>query len=100
MLNCSLTASNNLKKNLYSFNPGDSICFSANFTLIPLKYRLQILDQKENTRLNHYNSGTNKGIFIRWRIPYSLREDHLGIWQIVIDTDTDQFRLFFNVKAE
>jgi len=100
MLNYSLTASKNLKKNLYSFNPGEFICFSANFTAIPPKFRLRILDQKENTRFNHYNSGNDIGIFIHWRIPNSLRKDHLGIWQIVIDTDNDQFRLFFNVKAE
>ncbi|WP_455143532.1 hypothetical protein [Candidatus Hodarchaeum mangrovi] len=100
MLNYSLTTNNHFKNDFNFFNPGELIYFRANFSSIPEKFRLRILDQKENTRLNHYNSGKDNEIFIRWRIPNGLRKDHLGIWQIIIDTDNDQFRLFFNVKVE
>ena len=84
---------------LYSYSPGQMLSFSAKFATIPDKYRLQILDGNNNTRLNHYGKGSSKGINIRWTIPKTIRKKHMsGFWQISIDTKSESFKLFFKVK--
>ena len=40
----------------------------------------------------------NKGIEFQWPIPKLLRDRHLGFWQIYIESDSENFQLFFEVK--
>ncbi|PWI48304.1 hypothetical protein CEE45_07570 [Candidatus Heimdallarchaeota archaeon B3_Heim] len=83
---------------LYTYLPGQTFSFAAKFSHIPDKYHLQILDRKENTRLNRYGKGSDKGIEFQWPIPKLLRDRHLGFWQIYIESDSENFQLFFEVK--
>ena len=91
------------KKNIenhepYTFSPGQKVKFKAKFSEIPYKYHLQIRDKNNNTRLNRYGKGSEEGIKLTWPIPKTVRRRHLGIWEIIIRSDTEQFSLFFNVK--
>jgi hypothetical protein len=86
-------------KPVNTYSPGQMLSFSANFTTVPDKYRLQILDGNNNARLNHYGKGSSKGINIQWTIPKTIREKHMSrFWQISIDTESESFKLFFEVK--
>ena len=81
-----------------TYSPGQMLSFSAKFSTVPDKYRLQTLDSNNNARLNHYGKGSTKGINIRWPIPKTIREKHMsGLWQISIDTENENFKLFFEV---
>jgi len=82
----------------YSFSPGQTFNFKAKFSEIPHKYHLQIRDKNKNTRLNRYGKGSENGINLKWPIPKTVKKRHLGIWEISINSDTEQFSLFFNVK--
>ncbi len=82
----------------YTFSPGQTFNFKAKFSEIPYKYHLQIRDKNKNTRLNRYGKGSENGIDFKWPIPKSVKKRHLGIWEISIKSDTEQFSLFFNVK--
>lgn len=79
----------------YTFSPGQTLNFQMKF---PHKYHLQIRDKNKNTRLNRYGKGSENGIDFKWPIPKSVKKRHLGIWEISIKSDTEQFSLFFNVK--
>ena len=82
----------------YTFSPGQTFNFKARFSEIPHKYHLQICDKNKNTRFNRYGKGSIKGINFKWPIPKTVKKQHLGIWEISIASDTEQFSLFFNVK--
>ena len=84
----------------YTFSPGQTFNFSATFSKfseIPHKYHLQVRDKNKNTRLNRYGKGSEFGIDFKWPIPKTVKKQHLGIWEISIKTDTENFSLFFNV---
>ncbi|MHA1205987.1 MAG: hypothetical protein ACTSSO_00285 [Candidatus Hodarchaeales archaeon] len=86
------------KQEHYTFSPGQTFNFQAKFSEIPHKYHLQILDKNKNTRLNRYGKGSEIGIDFKWPIPKTVKKHHLGIWEISIKSDTENFSLFFNVK--
>ncbi|MHA2296603.1 MAG: helix-hairpin-helix domain-containing protein [Candidatus Hodarchaeales archaeon] len=65
---------------------------------IPDHYRMQILDSCQNSRLNRYGKGSKEGIELDWPIPKSIREDHFGIWQIKVESDTGTFSQIFHVE--
>ena len=98
MKNFQLKSSQPIKGSQNIYSPGQILLFKAKFSSIPDKYRLQIFDGKENARLNHYGKGTPDGINLNWPIPKTVREKHLGLWQISIDTQSENFRLLFEVK--
>lgn len=81
----------------YTLAPGQTFNFKAKFSEIPHRYHLQIRDKNKNTRLNRYGKGSDQ-IDFRWPIPKTVKKQHLGIWEISIKSDTEQFNLFFNVK--
>ena len=81
----------------YTLSPGQTFNFKAKFSEIPHKYHLQIRDKNKNTRLNRYGKGSDH-IDFKWPIPKAIKKRHLGIWEISINSDTEQFSLFFNVK--
>ncbi|UCE14839.1 MAG: helix-hairpin-helix domain-containing protein [Candidatus Heimdallarchaeota archaeon] len=74
--------------NVFAFVPGEKINIQVKFVQIPYRYRLQVLDRRKNTRLNRYGKGSEAGIEIDWPIPRTIREEHLGPWQVQIKTDT------------
>ncbi len=82
----------------YTFSPGQKFNFQTKFSEIPHKYHLQIRDKNDNTRLNRYGKGSEQGIKLTWPIPKTVRRRHLGIWKIIVRSDTEQFSLFFEVK--
>ncbi len=82
----------------YTFSPGHKFSFKVKFTEIPDKYHLQIRDKNNNTRLNRYGKGSKHGIKLTWPIPKTVRRRHLGIWKIIVRSDTEHFNIFFNVK--
>ncbi|MHA1978025.1 MAG: hypothetical protein ACW98F_05040 [Candidatus Hodarchaeales archaeon] len=96
----SLNSANDTEQALYTFIPGQKFSFKAKFSDIPDKYRLQILDRKKNTRLNRYGKGSSKGIELQWPIPKLLKERHFGLWQISIESDSEKFQLFFEVRNQ
>ncbi|MHA1237278.1 MAG: helix-hairpin-helix domain-containing protein [Candidatus Hodarchaeales archaeon] len=70
----------------YSFKLGDKINIQVNFeTGFPDRYRLQIIDHKNNSRLNRYGRGMAKITVENWPVPLNIREDHFGIWFVKID---------------
>ena len=98
MMDFQLTSISSIDEPLLVTYPGQMLSFSSKFSSIPDKYRLQILDGKQNTRLNHYSRGSSRGINIKWPIPKTIRERHLGFWEISIDTELEKFQLLFEVK--
>lgn len=71
----------------YSYKPGEKIHIQVNFKagFIPDRYRLQILDHKNNSRLNRYGGGLSKVTVENWPVPSNIRDDHFGIWFVKID---------------
>ncbi len=71
----------------YSFKLGDKINIQVNFETgyIPDRYRLQILDHKNNSRLNRYGRGLSKITIDNWPVPLNIRDDHFGIWFVKVD---------------
>ena len=82
----------------YTFSPGHKFNFEVKFSEIPNRYHLQIRDKNNNTRFNRYGKGSEEGIELTWPIPSNIRKRHLGIWRIIVRSDTEQFSLFFSVK--
>lgn len=82
----------------YTFSPGQKFDFEAKFSEIPHRYHLQIRDKNNNTRLNRYGKGSDQGIKLIWPIPKTIRKRHLGMWKLIVSSDTEHFSLFFNVK--
>ena len=73
--------------NVFAFKPGEKINIHVAFRgdTLPERYRLQILDQKHNSRLNRYGKGLTNIKIKNWPIPTSIREEHLGKWQVKVD---------------
>ncbi|MHA2388198.1 MAG: helix-hairpin-helix domain-containing protein [Candidatus Hodarchaeales archaeon] len=73
---------------VFAFKPGERINIHVAFEseLIPGRYRLQILDHKQNSRLNRYGKGLSDILVNNWPIPTSIRDDHLGIWQVKVNS--------------
>ena len=74
----------------YSFKPGDKINIQVKFEAgdFPDRYRLQIIDHKNNSRLNRYGGRLPESQEIsvsNWPIPPNIREDHFGIWFVKLD---------------
>jgi len=71
----------------YSYKPGEKIQIQVNFedSFIPDRYRLQILDHKNNSRLNRYGGGSSKVIVENWPVPSNIRNDHFGVWFVKVD---------------
>jgi predicted flap endonuclease-1-like 5' DNA nuclease len=78
--------------------PGEKIRIHVKFDQIPDRYRLQILDQRKNSRLNRYGKGSNEGILLEWPIPLTIRKEHLGLWQINIEAKSGSFNKIFFVE--
>ncbi|WP_455143530.1 helix-hairpin-helix domain-containing protein [Candidatus Hodarchaeum mangrovi] len=72
---------------VFSFAPGEKINIHAVFEEenIPERYRLRILDSRQNSRLNRYGKGFTDLIVKDWPIPIRIRKEHLGIWQVWIE---------------
>ena len=84
-------SANNPSFQTYSFKPGDKINIEVNFeTGFPDRYRLQIIDHKNNSRLNRYGRGLAKISLENWPVPLNIREDHFGIWFVKIDDISDR----------
>ncbi len=88
-----------LNSESYTFTPGQSINFKVKFSQIPDKYRLQIFDGNKNSRYNQYGKGSTSGIHFTWPIPKMMRSRHLGLWQILINTENENFQYYFEVKS-
>jgi predicted flap endonuclease-1-like 5' DNA nuclease len=85
----------------YSFNPGSRINIEVNFETgdAPEKYRLQILDHKNNSRLNRYGGGLSKITVKNWPIPLNIRDEHFGIWFIKVDDISNRLKEKDNIQA-
>jgi predicted flap endonuclease-1-like 5' DNA nuclease len=79
----------------FAFAPGEKMRIQVKFEdQVPERYRLKILDQRNNSRLNRYGKGSEDGIILEWPIPPTLKSEHLGIWHIQIeDYRNDQLLL-------
>ncbi|MFX0182621.1 MAG: helix-hairpin-helix domain-containing protein [Candidatus Hodarchaeota archaeon] len=88
----------------FAFAPGEKMRIEVKFEdQVPERYRLKILDQRNNSRLNRYGKGSEDGIILEWPIPPTLKIEHLGIWHIQIeDYRNDQLllRSFFFVEQQ
>lgn len=73
--------------NVFAFVPGEKIHIQVKFIQIPSRYRLQVVDRRNNTRLNRYGKGSEAGFEIDWPIPRTIRNEHLGPWQVQIKTE-------------
>ncbi len=73
---------------VFAFKPGERVNVHVSFEndLIPGRYRLQILDHKQNSRLNRYGKGLSDILVNNWPIPTAIRDEHLGIWQVKVDS--------------
>lgn len=83
----------------HAYTPGQKVTVCGKFSEIPEKYRLQILDGNRNSRFNQYGKGSEKGINFTWPIPKTMRSRHFGLWQILINTENEDFRYYFEVKS-
>jgi predicted flap endonuclease-1-like 5' DNA nuclease len=84
---------------VFAVVPGERINIQVTFgPQIPYQYRLQILDQRNNSRLNRYGKGSDQGIELTWPIPRTIRKEHHGIWRILVDTDMFSFDQKFYVE--
>lgn len=87
------------KHKVFSFIPGEKIHIHVKFgDQIPDHYRLQVLDQRNNSRLNRYGKGSDEGIVLDWPIPRTIRDEHLGVWRIQVEVDTGSFGQHFYVE--
>ncbi|MFX1516223.1 MAG: helix-hairpin-helix domain-containing protein [Promethearchaeota archaeon] len=88
MSSISIWKAKNPQYKVFAVTPGEMINIQVTFgPQIPYQYRLQILDKRNNSRLNRYGKGSNRGIELTWPIPRTIRDEHLGIWRIQVDTD-------------
>lgn len=90
-------------RRIFAFEPGARIYIhiSLREELIPDHYRLQILDSRQNSRLNRYGKGSSEIVVSNWPIPKAIREEHLGAWQVWITDRANEkksFRQFFFVE--
>lgn len=83
---------------VFAVVPGERINIQVTFgNQTPYQYRLQILDKRNNSRLNRYGKGSDKGIELTWPIPSTIRSEHHGVWRILVDTDIFSFDQKFYV---
>jgi predicted flap endonuclease-1-like 5' DNA nuclease len=90
-------------RRIFAFEPGEKIHINLSFDeeLIPNYYRLQILDNRQNSRLNRYGKGSSEIAILNWPIPKTIRKEHLGVWQVWItdrDDEKKSFGQFFFVE--
>ena len=88
---------------VFAYIPGEKINVHVAFEneQIPERYRLQILDHKQNSRLNRYGTGLTDILVNNWPIPTSIRDDHLGIWQVKVNhIKNARLTQKFNEKTE
>ncbi|MHA2175290.1 MAG: helix-hairpin-helix domain-containing protein [Candidatus Hodarchaeales archaeon] len=73
--------------NVFAFKPGEKINIHIAFqgSNLPERYRLQILDHKQNSRLNRYGKSLSDIMVTNWPIPTTIRDEHLGKWQVKVD---------------
>ena len=78
--------------NVYSFKPGDKINIQVNFETrhIPHRYRLQIIDHNNNSRLNRYGGGSSNVIVENWPVPLNIRDNHFGIGFVKVDDTSNR----------
>ncbi|MFX0209234.1 MAG: helix-hairpin-helix domain-containing protein [Candidatus Hodarchaeota archaeon] len=104
MSSIDISLANNPFQRCFAFAPGEKMRIQVKFEdPIPERYRLQILDQRNNSRLNRYGKGSKDGIILDWPIPPTIKADHLGIWYVKIeDYRKDQLILesFFFVEHQ
>ncbi|MHA2407920.1 MAG: helix-hairpin-helix domain-containing protein [Candidatus Ranarchaeia archaeon] len=99
MSSISIWKTKNPMHKVFAVVPGEMINIQVNFgDQIPYQYRLQVLDQRNNSRLNRYGKGSDQGIELSWPIPRTIRAEHHGIWQIQVETDIDSFGQKFYVE--
>lgn len=99
MSTISIRKTKRLKHKAFSFVPGEKIHVQVKFGYqIPDHYRLQVLDQRNNSRLNRYGKGSDEGIVLDWPIPHTIRNEHFGVWQIQVEADTGSFSQTFYVE--
>jgi nucleotidyltransferase/DNA polymerase involved in DNA repair len=85
MSSIDISLANDPLQKCYAFAPGEKLRILVTFeSPIPDKYRLQILDKRNNTRLNRYGKGSDRGISLDWLIPTTIRPKHLGTWYIQV----------------
>ncbi len=86
MSSIDISLANDPLQKCYAFAPGEKLRILVTFEdPIPEKYRLQILDKRNNTRLNRYGKGSDQGIMLDWLIPTTIRNEHLGMWYIQVE---------------
>ncbi|MFX0122615.1 MAG: helix-hairpin-helix domain-containing protein [Candidatus Hodarchaeota archaeon] len=99
MSSISIWKTKNPMHKLYAVVPGEMINIQVTFgDQIPYQYRLQILDQRNNSRLNRYGKGSDQGFELSWPIPRTIRDEHLGVWRIQVETDIHSFGEKFYVE--
>ena len=102
---CICLADNPLAK-VFSFTPGERVNISINFPegAIPDYYRVRILDHRKNSRFNRYGKGSSEIFISNWPIPENIRNEHFGVWQILIDDKKNNqiqpFGTFFFVEHQ
>ncbi|UCG04304.1 MAG: hypothetical protein JSW11_10020 [Candidatus Heimdallarchaeota archaeon] len=88
MSSISIWKAKNPMYKVFAVVPGEMINIQVTFgDQIPYQYRLQILDKRNNSRLNRYGKGSDQGIELTWPIPRTIRDEHHGIWRIQVETD-------------
>lgn len=90
-------------RRIFAFEPGAKIHVHISFKeeLIPDYYRLQILDSRQNSRLNRYGKGSSEVVVSSWPIPKAIRKEHLGVWQVWVTdraNEKNSFGQFFFVE--
>ncbi|MFX0085928.1 MAG: helix-hairpin-helix domain-containing protein, partial [Candidatus Hodarchaeota archaeon] len=90
-------------RRIFAFEPGEKIHIHVSFEegRIPEYYRLQILDNRRNSRLNRYGKGSSDIFVNNWPIPTTIRQEHLGVWQVWVNDRADEklaFGQFFFVE--
>ncbi len=90
-------------RRIFAFEPGEKIHIHVSFEEghIPEYYRLQILDNRRNSRLNRYGKGSSDIFVNNWPIPTTIRQEHLGVWQVWVNDRADEkfaFGQFFFVE--
>jgi len=99
MSSISICKAKNPKYKVFAVVPGEMINIQVTFgSKIPYQYRLQILDKRNNSRLNRYGKGSDQGIELTWPIPRTIRDEHHGIWRIQVETDIFSFDEKFYVE--
>lgn len=99
MSSISIWKTKNPMHKVFAVVPGEMINIQVSFgDQIPYQYRLQIKDKRNNSRLNRYGKGSDKGIELTWPIPRTIRDEHLGIWRIQVKTEIFSFDQKFYVE--